>query len=173
VLTPRDPVAPPYPDSVTVHHGPRTDLLAVCVIFPAVVATLVFLLLALSPRGFSAGYIATNVGISMLAIFLMVTVNNLLHAPEEANLRPTGIRTWTRLRGYGREAPWAWLEPVPGGWISLGFVTFHWTRLRETGPWRMPLAVSPAQARAILAHPLCPRAPLPASVLRRLSLPAD
>jgi hypothetical protein len=112
---PRDSVAFDTTDSVTIDHGPRIDLLAVLVIFPTITAMLIGLLRELSPRDFSATYIVSNDFVVTLFLIVLLVAMNLLQSPEELEIRSSGVRTWTRMKGYGREVPWNLLPRFPAG----------------------------------------------------------
>jgi hypothetical protein len=162
--------------TLTVRHGPRRDLLSVALIFPGLAGILSALLLAFSPRHFTSAYIAENVLFVVVLALGLVTFFHLTHVSEETVLAPSGIVRWRRLTGYSNRIAWDQLNPTPVGFFSFGFVTFKWRSSRPIDPLDARLllrfTVDPVQARAILQYPSCPRAPLPARLLRVMGVPA-
>ena len=159
---------------ITVGHGPRRDLLSVAVIYPAAVAALLGVGSVLSENFWRSlgvlGFITV-----VLSILVLVVFSQLASGTEQVRLTLSGVTCRSRFLGTPvlferQEVQWERLEGIPRGRIRLGFVTFRWHKLGGYLNW-FQLSVTPAQARAILLHPSCPKRPIPTETVRRLGLP--
>lgn len=148
--------------TIVVGHGPRTDLLVVATVYPAVVAVLLALGAIFLPKfgptlGFGGGIIV------VLACALLFTWGWAGHGPEQVVLCPEGILTRHRflatpmLVDGGAFVRWEWLDPEVRGRVRLGFAYFRWHQPGGFLTWfRLP--ATPTQAAAIRAYPACPKA---------------
>jgi hypothetical protein len=149
---------------VTVGHGPRRDLLSVAILVTFGVSALVGI------AGLGLPSFGRSVGVGGFLAVVVVTFPvsawvSLCTTTEEVVLRPTGFSVRRRLFGTarlveGREVRWEWLDPVPRGWIALGFVTYRWHRPDGYLAW-FQVNVTPTQARAMLAYPTYPKGVIP------------
>jgi hypothetical protein len=158
------------PSLVYVAHGPRRDLWTAATVYPAAVLALLVAASAAVPRfgrAVGVGGIATVVAVTLLLSVVVV----LLSRTEMVVLSPQGISCTKLARplpDFRHEVRWEWLDPVPRGMIRFGFVQFRWHKPGGYLEWFL-LEVSPAHARAILAHPACPKGSIPPEVTRQLA----
>jgi hypothetical protein len=164
--------------ALEVPHGPRTDLVSTVTILPTVVSAICVLLITVgvqNGRSVSLGAAIEATAFVFLVVLLVSAPVGFSRSCSLVGLDREGIRRYDlfrRTRLTAMLVEWAWLDPVPRGWIPLGFVTFRWHKPGGYTYWYQ-FTVSPMQARAILTHPSCPRKPIHSKLIRMLDLPPD
>jgi hypothetical protein len=160
------------PETVSVEHGPRTDLAVMLAIWPTLAGLFVAAYFGLGQtRYYGLELAETVVGFYILAAILIVLAD-YPHVIETVTMTPETISFPSRrFRASITTFSWDRIDPLPRGLVTLGSLTFR-VRDEDGRGWRR-FTVSPQQARAILTYPSFPKTPLPARTKRQLRLPQD
>lgn len=148
------------PPTLTVGHGPRTDLMVVATLPTGGIALLLALGWVFLPKLRAMAGIA-DLALVVLVFALVSTWVWATSGTEQVVLSSEGIRVRKRAFGSpmvvdaGPLVRWEWLDPVIRGPVGLGFAHFRWHRPGGYLEW-FHLPVTPSQAAAIRAYPSCP-----------------